>query len=76
MLVSAGQSSCDRNSGDWFQKVWYKAPERLASIRLKEIFFLGLGGTVTEKKVQKQDLKNITNVKGCRDGMPKSTQTR
>ena len=46
---------------------------------LKEIFFLGLGLTVTEiniKKVQKQDLKNIKNVKGCRDGMPKSMQTR
>ena len=45
---------------------------------LKEIF-LGLGLTVTEiniKKVQKQDLKNIKNVKGCRDGMPKSMQTR
>ena len=31
-----------------------------------EIFFLGLGLTVTEltiKKVQKQDLKNIKNVK-------------
>ena len=27
------------------------------------------------KKVQKQDLKNIKNVKG-RDGMPKSMQTR
>ena len=43
---------------------------------LKEIFFLGLGLTVTEiniKKVQKQDLKNV---KGCRDGMPKSMQTR
>ena len=38
-----------------------------------------LGPTVTEiniKKVQKQDLKNIKNVKGCRDGMPKSIQTR
>ena len=38
------------------------------------MFFLGLGVTVTEvniKKVQKQDLKNIKNVKGCRDGMPK-----
>ena len=23
-----------------------------------------------------QDLKNIKNVKGCRDGMPKSMQTR
>ena len=44
----------------------------------KEIFFLCLGLTVTEiniKKVQKQDL-NIKNVKGCRDGMPKSMQTR
>ena len=28
------------------------------------------------KKVQKQDLKNIKNVKRCRDGMPKSMQTR
>ena len=40
---------------------------------------LGLGLTVTEiniKKVQKQDLKNIQNVKGCRDGMPKSMQTK
>ena len=44
-------------------------------LHLKEIF-LGLGVTVTEiniKKVQKQDLKNV---KGCRDGMPKSMQTR
>ena len=44
-----------------------------------EIFFFGLGLTVTEiniKKVQKQDLKNIKNVKICRDGMPKSMQTR
>ena len=44
-----------------------------------KIFFLGLGVTVTEiniKKVEKQDLKNIKNVKGCRDGMPKSMQTR
>ena len=24
----------------------------------------------------KQDLKNIKNVKGCRDGMPKTMQTR
>ena len=40
---------------------------------------LGLGLTITEiniKKVQKQDLKNIKNVKRCRDGMPKSMQTR
>ena len=39
-----------------------------------KIFFLGLALTVTEiniKKVQKQDLKNIKNVKRCRDGMPK-----
>ena len=46
---------------------------------LKEIFLVGLRLTVTEiniKKVQKQDLKNIKNVKGCRDGMPKSMQTR
>ena len=38
-----------------------------------------LGLTVTEnniKKVQKQDLKNIKNVKRRRDGMPKSRQTR
>ena len=43
-----------------------------------EIFFLGLGLTVTEiniKKIRKQDLKNIKNVKKCRDGMPKSMQT-
>ena len=25
---------------------------------------------------EKQDLKNIKNVKGCRDGMPKGMQTR
>ena len=43
---------------------------------LKELFPLGLGLTVTDiyiKKVQKQDL---TNVKRCTDGMPKSMQTR
>ena len=37
-----------------------------------EIFFLGLGLTVTQinvKNVQKQDLKNIKNVKRCRDGV-------
>ena len=41
-----------------------------------EIFFFGLGLTLTEiniKKVQKQDLKNV---KRCRDGIPKSMQTR
>ena len=40
---------------------------------------IGLGLTVTEiniKKVQKQDFKNIKNVKRCRDGMPKSMQTK
>ena len=31
---------------------------------------------VLDKKIQKQDLKNIKNVKRCRDGMPKSMQTR
>ena len=41
-----------------------------------EIFFFGLGLTVNIKKVQKQDLKNIKNVKRCRDSMPKSMQTR
>ena len=38
-----------------------------------------IGVIVTEiniKKVQKQDFKNIKNVKGSRDGMPKSMQTR
>ena len=38
---------------------------------LKEIFLVGLDLTVTIKKVQKQDFKNIKNVKRCRDGMPK-----
>ena len=27
-----GQSSCDRSLGDWFQKVWYEAPEGLVFI--------------------------------------------
>ena len=27
-------------------------------------------------KVQKQDFRNLKIVKGCRDGMPKSMQTR
>ena len=48
-------------------------------LHLKEMF-LGLKSViVTEiniKKVQKQDFKNIKNVTGCRDGMPKSMQTR
>ena len=45
----------------------------------RNILLIGVGVTVTEiniKKVQKQDLKNIKNVEGCRDGMPKSMQTR
>ena len=25
--AAAVQSSCDQNSGDWFQKVWYEGPE-------------------------------------------------
>ena len=25
--AAGGQSSCDRKSGDWFQKLWYGAPE-------------------------------------------------
>ena len=36
--------------------------------------FLGLGLTVTEiniKKVQRQEIKNVKNVKGCRDGCQK-----
>ena len=48
-------------------------------VTLKIFSVLGLGLTVTEiniKKVQKQDLKNIKNVKRCMDGMPKSMQTR
>ena len=51
---------------------------RVLWLHLKEIF-LCLGLTVTEimiKKGQKQENKNIKNVKRCRDGMPKSMQTR
>ena len=33
---------------------------------------IGLG----TKKVKKQDLNDVKNVKGCRDGMPKSMQSR
>ena len=46
---------------------------------LKEIFFLGIGLTVTEiniEKVQKEDLKSIKTVKGCRDAMSKSQCAR
>ena len=32
--------------------------------------------TITVLIYCRQDLKNIKNVKGCRDGMPKSMQTR
>ena len=43
---------------------------------LKEMLFFGLGPTLTEhQEIQKQDLKNIKNVQGCRNGMPKSMQT-
>ena len=46
---------------------------------LETILFFDLGLPVTEintKKVQKQEKKNIENVKRCRDGIPKSMQTR
>ena len=42
-------------------------------------YVLAVSYTIAEiniKKVQKQDLRNIKNVKRCRDGMPKSMQTR
>ena len=42
-------------------------------LRWKDVFFLGLGLIVTEiniKKVQKQEVIR------CKDGMPKSMQTR
>ena len=45
-------------------------------VTIAEIFFIGLGLTVTEVNINKQDLKNIKNIKRCRDGMPKSMQTR
>ena len=54
-------------------------PFQVGVVVTLEIFFLSLSLTVTEvniKKVQKQDLKNIKNVKRCSDGMPKSMQTR
>ena len=34
---------------------------------------VALGLTVTAN-IKKQDLKSVKNVKGCRDGMPKSMQ--
>ena len=43
---------------------------------LERNILLRLTSNCNIKKVQKQDFKNIKNVKGCRDGMPKSMQTR
>ena len=48
---------------------------------LERLLFLDfkLGLAVTEintKEVQKQKIKDIKSVKRCRDGMPKSMQTR
>ena len=55
-------------------------PEHSCQFHVKEIgriLFLELGLAVTEiKNVQKQENKNIKNVKICGDGMPKSMQTR
>ena len=104
--ASAGQSSCDRNSGEWLQDVWYGAPESgwpssdstsnvitclepllncqcrfkfwgcTAIVTFERNLLHRLRSEINIKKVQKQDFKNIKNVKGCRDGMPKSMQTR
>ena len=38
----------------------------LVGLQLVHKFYINI------KKVQKQDLKNIKNLKGCRDGIPKS----
>ena len=88
--ASAGQSSCDRSfvlrsSGEWLAhglhqiiagnvitklSISFQSSGVVATL---EIFFM----TVTDiniKKVQKQDLKK--NVKGYRDGVPKSMETR
>ena len=46
-------------------------PRLWLHVHLRETCFLGLGLTVIEEKVQKQDFKNIKNVKRCRDGMQK-----
>ena len=54
----------------------YYMPGELSSSGVVVTLEIDLCLTVTEiniKKVQKQDLKNI---KRCRDGMPKSMQTR
>ena len=56
-----------------------QVPRLWLHVHLRETFFLGLGLTVTEQKSTEKiekDLKNIKNVKRCRDGMPKSMQTR
>ena len=45
-------------------------------VTLERNILLRLRSNCNIKKVQKQDLRNIKNVKGCRDGMPKSMQTR
>ena len=45
-------------------------------LHLKEIFFLGLGLTVTEINIKKGQKQENENVKKCRDGMPKSMRTR
>ena len=42
---------------------------------LKEMFFLGLGLAVTEIDIKSTETR-LKNVKRCRDGMPKSMQTR
>ena len=45
-------------------------------VTLERNILLRLRSEINIKKVQKQDLKNSKNVKKCRDGMPKSMQTR
>ena len=45
-------------------------------VTLERNILLRLRANCNIKKVQKQDLINIKNVKGCRDGMPKSMQTK
>ena len=45
---------------------------------VRKLIYVRLGNTVVDVShyKYKQDLKNIKNVKRCRDGMPKSMQTR
>ena len=65
-----------------FQLEYYMLGTTTVSSRVVatlERMYVCLGLTVTEikiKKVQKQENKNIRNVKRCRDGMQKSMQTR